>query len=532
MKNAAMLKLVVLLFFVAGLTANAGNVKSAGVYGKWSATATWVGGALPGPTDTVTIANGDTVTYDMLWTANHTIAGLIVGEGTSGILQFSNIDSTKMTINGDLLIKKGAIFKALTKTTAVLNVLGNQHLIVVTGNLTYQGAIITARSGSAGSTLSVINFEFAGSTNTTITIAPDTSTWIPNISLNGLKINKSGNARVTLNSNVYCASGSSNAPYHTALLTFVKGKVYTGNYVLATQTSTNANFSGASDSSYVVGAMGRANASGGANREWFIGDSKGFRPVKIRMTTGLATGHTVIVRALEGNANTGSSTLSGGIDKVAASRYYKLDYFKGTLSTTTIKIDRFSVGYGLNDGIADSSRNLRIAYSTDNRASWIGLGPVLVPDTAIFAKVAPRYLTSDSLAPTSNLTLTDSASAGTSIYFAFARATGTTDNTLVGTGTSIERVTSSVPERFALSQNYPNPFNPSTRLRFQIAKAGFVSLKIYDLLGREIATLVNESLPPGSYSTQWNPLGFGSGVYVYRLESGGLSESRKMIFMK
>ncbi len=88
------------------------------------------------------------------------------------------------------------------------------------------------------------------------------------------------------------------------------------------------------------------------------------------------------------------------------------------------------------------------------------------------------------------------------------------------------------PLQFSIAQNYPNPFNPTTAIQFEVPKSGFVSLKVFDVLGREIALLVNEEKPPGRYSVQWDATGFGSGAYFYRLESNGRREIRKMLLMK
>lgn len=83
--------------------------------------------------------------------------------------------------------------------------------------------------------------------------------------------------------------------------------------------------------------------------------------------------------------------------------------------------------------------------------------------------------------------------------------------------TDITRISSDIPEKYSLSQNYPNPFNPVTNLEFGISDLGFVSLKIYDVLGKEVATLVNEKLSQGNYKVEFDGSGFSSGVYFYRL---------------
>jgi hypothetical protein len=95
---------------------------------------------------------------------------------------------------------------------------------------------------------------------------------------------------------------------------------------------------------------------------------------------------------------------------------------------------------------------------------------------------------------------------------------------------------SSAPAAFALSQNYPNPFNPSTVISYQLPVNSQVTLKVYDMLGREVATLVNGEMKAGSYSVPFNTskgtLGFSSGVYVYRLEAGSFISTRKLVLMK
>jgi hypothetical protein len=88
------------------------------------------------------------------------------------------------------------------------------------------------------------------------------------------------------------------------------------------------------------------------------------------------------------------------------------------------------------------------------------------------------------------------------------------------------------PSKFSLNQNYPNPFNPSTSFTYELSKAGFVSVKVFDLLGREVATLVNEFKQAGSYPATWNATDFGSGVYFYKMQSGSFTSTKKMILMK
>jgi len=89
-----------------------------------------------------------------------------------------------------------------------------------------------------------------------------------------------------------------------------------------------------------------------------------------------------------------------------------------------------------------------------------------------------------------------------------------------------------IPTEFALSQNFPNPFNPSTKISFKLATSGMTTLKVYDLMGREVATLVNESMNAGSYTATFDAAHLASGTYIYVLESGGYRFANKMILLK
>lgn len=89
-----------------------------------------------------------------------------------------------------------------------------------------------------------------------------------------------------------------------------------------------------------------------------------------------------------------------------------------------------------------------------------------------------------------------------------------------------------IPNAFDLNQNYPNPFNPSTTIRFAVAQSGPVSLRVYDLLGREVAVLVDGPLTPGYYAAQFDGHNLSSGIYFYRLVASGFVETRKMQLIK
>ena len=98
----------------------------------------------------------------------------------------------------------------------------------------------------------------------------------------------------------------------------------------------------------------------------------------------------------------------------------------------------------------------------------------------------------------------------------------------------IEPISNEVPAQFQLYQNYPNPFNPTTKIRFALPKnsVGQTFLSVYDILGREVQTLVNEQLKPGSYEVEWNASNYPSGVYYYKLVTSEYFETKKMILIK
>jgi len=127
--------------------------------------------------------------------------------------------------------------------------------------------------------------------------------------------------------------------------------------------------------------------------------------------------------------------------------------------------------------------------------------------------VDPRYLTENNVKP------------WLLALISYAKTNG-------GTITSVTPLISSVADKYSLSQNYPNPFNPTTKINFAIPQNGFVSLKVYDISGKEVMTLVNKNMTVGSYAVDFNGAFLSSGVYFYRLETGSFVETKKMMLVK
>lgn len=114
------------------------------------------------------------------------------------------------------------------------------------------------------------------------------------------------------------------------------------------------------------------------------------------------------------------------------------------------------------------------------------------------------------------------------------------------TVTSVNNDISTIPNEFSLSQNYPNPFNPTTKIKYAVpseetlyanrsttyATSLRVTLKVYDVLGKEITILVNEEKPAGSYEVEFNATGLSSGIYFYQLNAGSFTKTKKMILLR
>ncbi len=144
-----------------------------------------------------------------------------------------------------------------------------------------------------------------------------------------------------------------------------------------------------------------------------------------------------------------------------------------------------------------------VFLSTDQGATWINISPgITIQLASIVITPSGRILVGGS--------------------YVFRSRTTTTSTT----------ESPSLPEKFSLMQNYPNPFNPTTNIRFKISDLGFVSLIVFDVLGRELRTLVNEVKTPGEYSVSFDASDLGSGVYFYRLRAGEFVETRKLVLMK
>ena len=103
---------------------------------------------------------------------------------------------------------------------------------------------------------------------------------------------------------------------------------------------------------------------------------------------------------------------------------------------------------------------------------------------------------------------------------------------VISSPTSIKNITNSIPTEYKLDQNYPNPFNPTTKITYQLPEKSIVTLKVYDILGKEIVELVNETREAGNHEVIFNVNNLSSGIYYYQIKAGDFIQSKKMLLIK
>ena len=184
---------------------------------------------------------------------------------------------------------------------------------------------------------------------------------------------------------------------------------------------------------------------------------------------------------------------------------------------------------GVNDTIV-----YRVGGTGDN---FIG---TLLDDSAATTIASGSAPFTGSFKPSSSLTRFNSLdAAGAWILRVFDRTAGNTGtlnawslSIIVSPATSVSPVSNNLPGKFELTKNYPNPFNPTTTIGFRVMDFGLVSLRVFDVLGREVAALVNEEMHPGAYQVAFDASTLSSGVYFYRLHAGEFSETKRMLLLK
>ncbi len=164
--------------------------------------------------------------------------------------------------------------------------------------------------------------------------------------------------------------------------------------------------------------------------------------------------------------------------------------------------------------------NVKIEYSLNNGSTW-----------STIAALAPAA------SGTYNWTVPDTTSAQALVRISDATNSSVSDvsdaDFTITPVTSVDDYfNSTIPKAYGLMQNFPNPFNPTTTIYYSIPKSGLVVLKVYNILGKEVATLVNRDQSAGNYSIQFDASKLESGIYFYRIQSGSFVAAKKLILMK
>lgn len=165
----------------------------------------------------------------------------------------------------------------------------------------------------------------------------------------------------------------------------------------------------------------------------------------------------------------------------------------------------------------------RIVRSTNPETGWVNVGQIPARNAAAGA----------------NYTWVDGGAANGVTYYYQLHVVDVNSNSSVYNvdGTTVvvsatPRAGANTPAEYSIAQNYPNPFNASTTFAFTIPEAGFVSLKVFDLLGREVATVINQELAADFHTVNWTAEGLPTGMYMYKLTAGQFSQTRKLLYLK
>lgn len=553
--------------------------------GNWSATSTWVGGAVPTATDNVIINSGNKVTVDNTSAVCNDVT-------INDTLTYGTTDSCSLTVNGNMTIASGAAFMPTAKPTA-----GNAiiHSLTAKGNISCSGGF-DMRIGTGSNpftTIAAVTITFSGTGTSTVSL-PDSA------DLNSVTINKTGGGKVVITNNVMQNNNSTTAP---SVLTLTSGVIETGNYTWNVYSTASGSVVGGSTASHVKGSIARGWPSTGtaSNKPYPLGDGTVYRPAFLSNTSSVF--QLVSLRLMSGDGNTGSSTLANGLYNVSDLRYYtgsvKVIPSKSPQSFTLVGA---GIGYNTDDGVQSGNTNLRVALSTDERATWTSIGPtnhttslvstpVTITSTALSQSIAynanfsltlgninsstnplPVELRSFTLSSVRGLvtlhwsTATEQQNIGFSIErkgsgeweaVGFVHGSGATnapaeyrwtDNAVPpGTyayrlkqldadggiryssvlGTRVER-----PNTFALRQNYPNPFNPTTAIEYTLPMDGPVRIDVYNDLGQQVAQIVNGFKNAGSYTVLFNASSLPSGMYLCTMTAGTFTAMKKMNVVK
>lgn len=281
---------------------------------------------------------------------------------------------------------------------------------------------------------------------------------------------------------------------------------------------------------YIAGSSGKIHFSTNAGADWvtkYVGAQVTLTSILfLNIHTGWTVGGNKIFKSMNSGLNW--SLVQSGTNNYLNSIYFTsaqtgwIVGTSGTILRTTNAGDTWSLR---NSGTQNSL--LSVTFKNDSTGYIVGENGIILKTTNYGA----NWINIST--PTSNILR--------SVRFALGQGnTGWAvgiNGTIIRTTNGgfpigVENISNETPESFELEQNYPNPFNPSTKIRFSLNLAGNVKLSVYDILGKEVGVLVNEHLNSGKYEIDFDASKLSSGIYLYKLETGGFVETKRMVLNK
>ena len=516
---------VAVLFLIGGTAwAQVTVVKS----GNWSDPTTWSTGAVPTATDDVVIEDS-TVYVDVADAKARNVT--IRGSGQLLYQRDPSLQGFELSVHGNLVIEgPDAELRPLSQedqtTGQGLGIV--YHRLIIYGDIDNStGGTFDMRRGATSSnppTAAFVDLYFVGDTDSHVTLGEyDTN----KNQLFQVFIQKENGAKVVLHSDVTQDNNS------LAKLHLDSGYIVTNQFRWRVYSNSSSAVVGGSPESYVIGALSRGiptNSSGSAYERVFpVGDENGYRPVTIHSSATISDDQDFEVRVIPGDADPGGATFEGGLTDVSPVRYYAFTMYERD-SADPYTVEKITITYGPDDGVPEGSSDFVVATSVDeNRMVWRNSGG-FDPDTG------QPHVTSLANPPTpiQSDVLTDFTFEVTVVPGNPPQFSRDTYYAAIGTKSTFvaaEEITA--VDGFRLGPAYPNPFQEATRIVLELPRVAPVDVRVYDLLGREVARLAEGTWTPGTHTLMWKPAaGVAPGLYLIRVQAGALTTTRKVMVVR
>ncbi len=470
--------------------------------GKWSLGATWAGGVVPTGSGTITIAATDSIIYDVAVTITGTLVKNSTRKdsiGTGGSLTFASGSTYTHAVNGGTITTAtwaNGSTCIITGTTSTAPSNANQNFYNFTWNCPGQtgGLNVGWNGNTIGGDLNVLGtgaigngFRMSSNTYGQTAGSPNVITINGNVNLSGVS---------------YLTATGSGTPVHY------------------TQVVVNGNFNGIDPRSMFQ----LANGSGCFGSWWMKGN--------VAFACSLATNNTNPDTLVF--CGTGVQTLTSNVEmnnfniviypgaQVAMGSSSNMGTSKALSFTMANGATFICGGNGLSSNISLTTGT--ITFGTACNFVFNGLA------AQVTSAIMPATAYNVTINNASGVTSSQSLTITNSLFNVLGTLSG--PYTASKTSTDVQENLSGMPQEFFVNQNYPNPFNPSTMISYGLPKESFVSLKVYNLMGQEVATLVSSNQTAGKYTVPFDASRFSSGVYMYRLQAGSSVEVKRMMFVK